>query len=329
MWLSHPYFPDVVREAWARPTDLPQAAFKFTEKAKIWNKNVFGNLFTRKKRVTARLRGIQVALASNPTSFLVNLERDLRVEFMEVSKLEEEFWALKSRITWLVEGDRNRGFYHTTALVRRRRNRISCIKDRVGNWINDEQEVADYIRHCFAELYTSSHNHSLLDTWNPPFWQAQISDDESRSLVDPITDEEIAAGLWSIKPFKALGPDSLHVGFFQRFWLLLGDSVRDEVKRIFTSGKIPNFLNHTFVTLVPKCKNPKSINSYRPISLCNYVYKIVSKILVARIRPLLVNLISPLQIAFVPGRKVSITPSLSRREFIPCLGRKGGVDLWR
>ena len=94
----------------------------------------------------ARLKEIQVVLSSNPNSFLVNLERELRAEFVEICKLEEEFWALKSWITWLVKGDRNTGFYHTLALVRRRRNRISCIKDRVGNWIHEEREIVGYIR---------------------------------------------------------------------------------------------------------------------------------------------------------------------------------------
>lgn len=51
------------------------------------------------------------------------------MELNEVSKLEEEFLAMKARITWLVKGDENTSFFHTSALVRRRRNRISCIKD--------------------------------------------------------------------------------------------------------------------------------------------------------------------------------------------------------
>ena len=78
-----------------------------------------------------------------------------------------------------------------------------------------------------------------------------------------------------------------------------------EVKKAFTLGSIPEFLNTTFITLIPKCKNPKSLANYRPISLCNSVYKIISKVLVARIRPFLTNLISPIQTAFVPrGRGV-------------------------
>lgn len=72
----------------------------------------------------------------NPTTFLIKLEKNLRVEFEEVIKLEEDFWLMKARILWLVEGDRNTAFYHTSALIRRRRNRILCLKDRVGNWID-------------------------------------------------------------------------------------------------------------------------------------------------------------------------------------------------
>ena len=91
MWLNHPDFLGVMREAWANPTRLVVAISTFADKARIWNKNIFGNLFHRKKRVLARLGGIQKALSVNPNNFLVDLERDLRAEFHEIAKLEEEF----------------------------------------------------------------------------------------------------------------------------------------------------------------------------------------------------------------------------------------------
>ena len=72
----------------------------------------------------------------------------------------------------------------------------------------------------------------------------------------------------------------------------MGDTLREEVKGIFASGKIPEYLNQTIITLIPKHKNPKTFNHYRPISLCNMVYKIVTKIIVARLRPLLPGLVS-------------------------------------
>ncbi|XP_075654120.1 uncharacterized protein LOC142624437 [Castanea sativa] len=105
MWLSHPSFPGVVSDAWSRQNSLKQAQSNFTVKANAWNKTEFGNLFHRKRRLVARLKGIQENLSIQPNNFLVDLERKLRIDYAEVIKLEEEFWAMKARILWLVEGD--------------------------------------------------------------------------------------------------------------------------------------------------------------------------------------------------------------------------------
>ena len=77
----------------------------------------------------------------------------------------------------------------------------------------------------------------------------------------------------------------------------------EEVRNIFAAMEMPEELNRTYITLIPKIPGPEAFNNYRPINLCNTVYKIVSKILVARLRPFLGKLISPLQFAFVLGRR--------------------------
>ena len=77
----------------------------------------------------------------------------------------------------------------------------------------------------------------------------------------------------------------------------------DEVKQIFRSGRMLEHLNKTLIALIPKIQGPETLGNYKPISLCNTVYKVMTKIIVARLRPLLDNLISPLQTAFVRGKK--------------------------
>ena len=118
-----------------------------------------------------------------------------------------------------------------------------------------------------------------------------------------VTDAEIKDSLWALKAFKAPGPDGLHAGFFQRFWLIVGDSVKEEVQKVFTDYKMPKYLNRTNMVLIPKMASLESLGNYRPVSLYNTVYKIVTKFLVARIRPFLDKLVSPLQYAFVPGKR--------------------------
>ena len=53
---------------------------------------------------------------------------------------------MKSRIAWVVEGDRNTAFFHNLALIRRKRNHISSMKDSMDNWLNGDQEITDFIK---------------------------------------------------------------------------------------------------------------------------------------------------------------------------------------
>ena len=124
-----------------------------------------------------------------------------------------------------------------------------------------------------------------------------------------------------MKANKAPGLDGLHAGFFQLFWPTMGESVIQEVKHIFTSRKILEYLNQTHIELIPKIQGPKTLGNYRPISLCNTVYKIVTKIIVAHLRPHLEKLVSPFRSAFVPGRK-GIDNAIIVQEFIHSIGRK-------
>ncbi|GLT63635.1 hypothetical protein SLA2020_361850 [Shorea laevis] len=85
------------------------------------------------------------------------------------------------------------------------------------------------------------------------------------------------------------------------------DSVRSilysDIRNIFSSASILTEWNECLITLIPKTKAPETVQQFRPIGLCNTTYKIISKIIVNRMKPALDDLISPCQTSFVPGRK--------------------------
>lgn len=141
---------------------------------------------------------------------------------------------MKARILWLVEGDRNTSFYHTSTFMRQKRNRILCMKDRMGNQLNEEIEIMEFIRQGFSDLFTLGQTSSFLAEWDPPAQNTRLNVEANLILNTLITDKEISKGLWALKPFKILGPNSLHAGFFQHFWLIVSDFVREEVKRVFS-----------------------------------------------------------------------------------------------
>ena len=79
-WLSKPSFPSVVTHAWRDSPNLGDAVNRVTQAAIRWNGSHFGNIFTRKKNLLARINGIQQALSVKPSIFLVNLENELLKE---------------------------------------------------------------------------------------------------------------------------------------------------------------------------------------------------------------------------------------------------------
>jgi hypothetical protein len=86
---------------------------------------------------------------------------------------------------------------------------------------------------------------------------------------------------------------------------VVGKKVTEEVLQVLNGGPIPVGWNDTTIVLIPKVPKPDKIKDLRPISLCNVLYKIVSKVLANRLKKVLPDIISPSQSVFVPGRLIS------------------------
>ena len=93
------------------------------------------------------------------------------------------------------------------------------------------------------------------------------------------------------------------------------------ISSFFHSGQLLKAINETIITLIPKVDSPVLVSQFRPISLCNVVYRIISKILVLRLKPVLNCCISQNQSAFVPGRQI-IDNVVIAHEFIHCLNNR-------
>ena len=106
-------------------------------------------------------------------------------------------------------------------------------------------------------------------------------------------------------PLKAPGPDGMPPLFFQHFWSTSRAVVTKKVLDFLNFGISPPNFNEAHITLVPEIKKPKKITDYRPISLCNVVYKIASKAIANRLKRFLPSIISDTQSAFVHGRLIT------------------------
>ena len=125
------------------------------------------------------------------------------------------------------------------------------------------------------------------------------------ALLAPYMAEEVRKALFDIGDLKAPGPDELHAIFYKRFWSMLGDDLTEEVLQAVNACSIPTGWNDTAIVIIPKINSPEKVTQFRPIILCNLVYKVISKMIVARLKIILLDIISPTRSAFVRGRLIT------------------------
>ncbi|KAA3466579.1 reverse transcriptase [Gossypium australe] len=106
-------------------------------------------------------------------------------------------------------------------------------------------------------------------------------------------------------PTKALGPDGFPALFFQWYWHIVGKDVTKFCLGILNTDQGFEQLNSTDIVLIPKTQNPITLASFRPISLCSVLYKIVTKVIANRLQEVIGECIDRAQSAFIPGRLIS------------------------
>ncbi|CAN1836487.1 Putative ribonuclease H protein At1g65750 [Linum perenne] len=123
-------------------------------------------------------------------------------------------------------------------------------------------------------------------------------------LGRPVTNDEIRLAVFSLGATQSPGPDGYNGHFYRRYWPLIGPQLCQEISRFFQTNDMPEGWNDTHIILIPKIPNPKSMNNFRPISCCNFNYKIISKILSNRLKKWIPSLVPETQTPFTSGRAI-------------------------
>lgn len=116
-------------------------------------------------------------------------------------------------------------------------------------------------------------------------------------------------------PHRGPGPDDFTGSFYQGFWSDINDAVIQEVKSLFEEVYLYKKQNHTNLCLIPKIDNPMMMSDFRPIALCNVSYKIISTILVNRLKKHISGITLEEQAAFIPGRVITDNIIISHEVF--------------
>lgn len=238
-------------------------------------------------------------LRSRRDAYGVRKYNEARSEFLKLLERQEIYWKQRAKQFWLKEGDQNTRFYRNYASGRRRQNQLNKLKDRNGVWQEKGEDIRGIIIDYFEELFQAQpaagglSRNEILN---------QVTDEQNATLMLPITYEEVKAAVFSMYPEKSPGYDGLNPGFYQAYWNIVGTDVVKFCEEFFATGDLLAGVNRTLVCLIPKKKQPQQMTDLRPISLCNVLFRILSKVMANRLKPCLSSLISDKQSAFIEGR---------------------------
>ncbi|XP_024636248.1 uncharacterized protein [Medicago truncatula] len=250
-WIDHEDYYDLVTTAWNSSNHNPTTALKnVRESSIIFNQEVFGNIFKRKRQVEKRLKGVQQYFNRVDSIYHALLEKDLQREYNDILFQEEMHRYQKSREQWVKFGDKNNAFFHAQTIIRRKRNKIHRLQLPNVIWSTDSSTLQEEAQRFFKNLFCSNqhnNNNLTLEGTHPTIDVQDIT-----SLTNPITKAEVTAALNSMKLYKSSGPDGFQCIFFKQYWHIVGEDIFQLVKTAFETCYFDPALSDTLIALILK-----------------------------------------------------------------------------
>ena len=309
-----PEFLQAVGDFWKDKQPLFQstsALFRFSKTLKALkplirslSKKKLGDLTKKVKEAYQELCERQEETLKQPTH--VNIQRELQAaeRWQRVSAIEEKLLKQRSKLHWLQVGDKNNRVFHNAVKIRETRNAIKEIRCPSGQLVNSQEDIKQEAERFFSEFLAcvpeGLQGKSVEEMQR--IIGFRCSEVEKSSLIKQVTDEEIRDVLFKMPSGKSPGPDGFTAEFFKASWSIISKDFTTAVHSFFSKGFLPKGLNTTILALIPKKDEAMEMRDYRPISCCNVLYKVLSKIIANRLKGTLPQCISYNQSAFVKDR---------------------------
>lgn len=221
--------------------------------------------------------------------------------------MQEKYWYQRARLNWALFGDNNTKIFHATAVTRKRGNLIQALISADGQWVTYEKGIRHLFINHFKNIYRKAPIKPIFEVYDPEvFSDVSGIPPVAHSYLDSVpSEQEVFQAHMSLGPNKAVGPDGFSAGTIQENWPHFGPAILREVREFFVTSLMPSAIARSNMVLIPKKEEAVSVTEFRPISVCNVLYKLISKILTLRLKPYIGQCISRAQSAFLPGHEIS------------------------
>jgi len=323
-------FNGMVKEKWQSYSIQGNVILNLKDKLKlfkgdleIWNRDVYDNLYTIKNGI---LREIEAFDNQDMDGGSVVSGRVARLELLnqlgEVDRKIDSLISQKARVCWFKHGDSCTKFFHSSLRWRRLRNEVKGVEVG-GQWCEEPCTVRAEAKKLFETTFKAIRDFGVrLDAVE----FKTLSPEDNLILISDFKEDEVKEAVWQCEGSKSPGPDGFNFNFIRKSWEFIKDEFVKALALFHETGSIPKGCNASFIALVPKVKDPSSLEQYRPISLVGAIYKVIAKVLVDRIKKVLNFVVDESQSAFLKGRGI-LDSVLVANEVVEDLRRRGRSGL--
>ena len=180
--------------------------------------------------------------------------------------------------------------YHYIRSRKRQKTQVTQIFDEQGHLQTDHDIIMRQftnfleIKYSPPDWYTQFSNDGVL-------WDAKIPEDANTLLDNPITLEEVREAVKKGKRHKSPGPDGICHEFFIKKWDIVKEDLTYIINNMYMEGSVSDSQKHGHIVYLPKQATPISPENYRPLTILNTDYKLLTRIIANRLRPWMDNIL--------------------------------------
>ncbi len=264
------------------------------------------------KLLRTKLKSYETILSIDPNNMAA-------LEGMKNTKLALDLYSLqlaqgaqvRSRIRWIEEGEKSTKYFLNLEKANASTKVITALKDSNGHLHLDQNNILSLQHQYFSQVYSKKFDLTAVtddlerfcDTLDIP----QLSERERAACEGPVTLMELEHALIQLNPASSPGSDGLTPHFYKHFWEQIKNLVLESLTSAFESSSLSALQRQGIITLFHKGKQlPRDeLNNWRPITLTNTDYKLITKVLANRMQTVIKNIINENQVGYIKGRNIS------------------------
>ena len=262
----------------------------------------------REKELEKQIKTIQNILCENHNAILEEILHELMTELEEIREDYMKGLLLRAKANWVEKGEKPTKYFLSLEkrnYVNKNITKLVTEQDRI---LSGQEEILREVKNYFSNLYDNkdvNYEEKELDNLLSEIDIPKLDYDMRERLETPLTIDELSKALKSMKNDKSPGPDGYTSEFFKFFWKDLKYYLLRSYNEGIRKGELSITQTQGIISIIPKGnKTRELLKNWRPISLLNITYKILSSSIAARMKEILEQIINEDQKGFIKNRYI-------------------------